>query len=74
MAMTRFIDKGKTISRSQLAKIRRAGEERAAERLAQKLGYPYADLSKMPISLDAVRDDTRSRGARREDRGDRGAR
>jgi type IV pilus assembly protein PilB len=40
---------------SQLAKIRRAGEERAAERLAQKLGYPYADLSKMPVSLDAVR-------------------
>jgi type IV pilus assembly protein PilB len=40
---------------SQLAKIRRSGEERAAERLAKDLGYPYADLSKMPISLDAVR-------------------
>ena len=41
--------------KSQLAKIRRAGEERAAKRLAEKLGYPYADLSKMPVSLDAVR-------------------
>jgi type IV pilus assembly protein PilB len=40
---------------SKLVKIRRAGEERAAERLAEQLGYPYADLSKMPISLDAVR-------------------
>jgi type II secretory ATPase GspE/PulE/Tfp pilus assembly ATPase PilB-like protein len=40
---------------SQITKIRRTGEERAAERLAQKLGHPYADLSKMPISLDAVR-------------------
>jgi type IV pilus assembly protein PilB len=40
---------------SQLAKIRRSGEERAAERLAAQLGYPYADLSKMPVSLDAVR-------------------
>jgi type IV pilus assembly protein PilB len=40
---------------SQLTKIRRAGEERAAERLAKSLGYPYADLSKMPVSLDAVR-------------------
>ena len=40
---------------AQLTKIRRTGEERAAERLAQKLGHPYADLSKMPISLDAVR-------------------
>lgn len=40
---------------SQLTKIRRAGEERSAERLAAKLGYPYANLSKMPISLEAVR-------------------
>jgi len=39
----------------RLTKIRRAGEERAAERLAQKLGFPYADLSKMPVSLDAIR-------------------
>ncbi len=41
--------------KAQLAKIRRSGEERAAEQLARKLGYPYADLSKMPVSLDAVR-------------------
>jgi len=41
--------------KSQLARIRRAGEERAAKHLAEKLGYPYADLSKMPVSLDAVR-------------------
>jgi type IV pilus assembly protein PilB len=47
--------KGQDDLQSQLAKIRRAGEERAAERLAEKLGYPYADLSKMPVSLDAVR-------------------
>lgn len=40
---------------SKLTKIRRAGEERAAERLAEQLGYPYADLAKMPISLDAIR-------------------
>ncbi len=41
--------------KSQLTKIRRAGEERAAERLAEKLGYSYANLSKTPVSLDAVR-------------------
>jgi type IV pilus assembly protein PilB len=40
---------------ARLAKIRRTGEERSAERLAEKLGYPYVDLSKMPVSLDAVR-------------------
>jgi len=41
--------------KARLTKIRRAGEERAAEQLAKKLGHPYADLSKMPVSLDAVR-------------------
>ncbi len=40
---------------ARLAKVRRAGEERAAEHLAQKSGYPYANLAKMPVSLDAVR-------------------
>ncbi|HEX4104570.1 MAG TPA: GspE/PulE family protein [Candidatus Paceibacterota bacterium] len=40
---------------AKLAKLRKEGEERAAERLAGKLGLPYADLSKMPVSLDAVR-------------------
>lgn len=39
----------------RLAKLHREGEERAAERLAKKLGLPYADLSKMPTSLEAVR-------------------
>jgi len=41
--------------KKQLAKLHRDGEERAAERLAQKLGLPYADLAKIPVSLDAVR-------------------
>ena len=40
---------------TKLAQLRREGEERAAQRLAAKLGLPYADLSKMPISLEAVR-------------------
>lgn len=39
----------------KLAKLRHEGEERAAERLAKKLGYPYVNLSKMPVSLEAVR-------------------
>jgi type II secretory ATPase GspE/PulE/Tfp pilus assembly ATPase PilB-like protein len=39
----------------RIASLRREGEERAAQQLAVKLGYPYADLSKMPISLDAVK-------------------
>jgi type IV pilus assembly protein PilB len=41
--------------KASIAKLHREGEERAAERLAEKLGLPYADLSKMPISLEAVR-------------------
>ncbi len=40
---------------TRLAKLRREGEERAAERLAAKLGMPYANLAKMPVSLEAVR-------------------
>jgi type II secretory ATPase GspE/PulE/Tfp pilus assembly ATPase PilB-like protein len=39
----------------KLAKLHREGEERAAERLAQKTGQAYADLSKTPIELDAVK-------------------
>jgi type II secretory ATPase GspE/PulE/Tfp pilus assembly ATPase PilB-like protein len=39
----------------KIAGLRREGEERAAEQLAKKLGYPYADLGKMPVSLDAVK-------------------
>ncbi len=40
---------------SKLTKLRREGEERAAERLAEKLGLTYVDLSKIPVSLEAVR-------------------
>lgn len=39
---------------AKLIKLHREGEERAAERLAEKLGYPYINLEKVPISLDAV--------------------
>lgn len=41
--------------KEQLAKLRRDGEERAAQRLAEKLGLSYVDLGKVPVSLDAVR-------------------
>ena len=40
---------------AKIAMLRREGEERAAEQLAGKLGYPYADLGKMPVSLDAMK-------------------
>lgn len=39
----------------KLAKLRREGEERAAERLARKLGLPYADLSKAPVAVVALK-------------------
>ncbi len=41
--------------KEKLAKLHREGEERAAQRLAEKLGLSYADLAKIPVSLDAVR-------------------
>lgn len=41
--------------KEKLAKLRRDGEERAAQRLAERLGLPYIDLGKVPVSLDAVR-------------------
>lgn len=41
--------------KTKLAKLHREGEERAAEKLAEKLGHTYADLSKTPISLEAVK-------------------
>ena len=41
--------------KGKLAQLHRDGEERAAERLADKLGLTYADLTKVPVSLDAVR-------------------
>lgn len=39
----------------RLKKLHRDGEERAAERMAGQAGLVYGDLSKTPISLDAVR-------------------
>jgi len=41
--------------KEKIAKLHREGEERAAERLAEKLGLTYVDLAKIPVSLDAVR-------------------
>jgi type IV pilus assembly protein PilB len=40
---------------SKLKKLHHEGEERAAQRLAEKLGLTYVDLSKIPVSLDAIR-------------------
>jgi type IV pilus assembly protein PilB len=39
----------------KLKKLHQEGEERAAQRLAEKLGLQYIDLAKIPVSLDAVR-------------------
>jgi len=41
--------------KGKIAKLHRDGEERAAERLAEKLGLTYANLTKVPVSLEAVR-------------------
>ncbi len=41
--------------KARLEKLRRDGEERSARRLAENTKLPYADLSRTPISLDAVR-------------------
>lgn len=41
--------------KAKLTQLRREGEERAAERRAAELNIPYEDLSRMPISLEAVR-------------------
>ena len=41
--------------KAKLAKLHREGEERAAERLAEQLHLPYVNLSKKPVSLEAVR-------------------
>ncbi|MBI2888753.1 MAG: type II/IV secretion system protein [Candidatus Liptonbacteria bacterium] len=38
----------------ELEKLRREGEERAAKRLAEELGYPYVDISKTPASFEAI--------------------
>ncbi len=39
---------------AQLARLRREGEERAAQRLSQKFGYGYVDLTKVPATVDAL--------------------
>jgi type II secretory ATPase GspE/PulE/Tfp pilus assembly ATPase PilB-like protein len=41
--------------KSKLAALHREGEERGAQRLAEKLGLTYVDLAKVPVSLDAIR-------------------
>ncbi|MBM3256868.1 MAG: type II/IV secretion system protein [Candidatus Liptonbacteria bacterium] len=38
----------------ELLRLRREGEERAAKRMAEELGYPYVEVSKVPTSFDAV--------------------
>ena len=38
----------------KLEEIRRAGEEREAQRRAEKLKVAYADLGKTPVSIEAV--------------------
>ncbi len=40
---------------AKLTKLRHEGEERAAQRLAEQLKTPYADLSRTPVSLEAVK-------------------
>jgi type IV pilus assembly protein PilB len=51
-----MIDLNKTTDlRAQLTKLRREGEERAAEKLSAQLGLGHADLSKTPVSLEAVK-------------------
>ncbi|MBI4085737.1 MAG: Flp pilus assembly complex ATPase component TadA [Candidatus Liptonbacteria bacterium] len=39
----------------KLNEMRREAEERDAERRAQKSGYPYIDLRKIPVSIEAIR-------------------
>ncbi len=40
---------------AKLAKLRHDGEERAAKRLSDEFKLPYADLSRTPVSLEAVK-------------------
>jgi type IV pilus assembly protein PilB len=39
---------------AQLARLKREGEEREAQRLSQKFGYRYVDLTKVPATVDAL--------------------
>jgi type IV pilus assembly protein PilB len=44
-----------TILQKKLAVIRRSAEERDAERRGTTSGFPYADLSKVPVSTEALK-------------------
>ena len=44
-----------TVLDQKLEQLRREGEERSARRLAEDLKLPYIDLTRAPVSLDAVR-------------------
>ncbi|MEK9173389.1 MAG: GspE/PulE family protein [Patescibacteria group bacterium] len=39
----------------KLEKLSRASEERVAQKLAQDLSFPYVDLGKTPVSLEAIK-------------------
>ena len=41
--------------KQKLEQLKREGEERAAKRLAKEAGFPYVDLSKTPVLIEAVR-------------------
>lgn len=38
-----------------MTKLRHEGEERAAKRLAEEIKVPYADLTRTPVSLEAIK-------------------
>ncbi len=44
-----------SVLQSKLTVLHREGEERAAQRLASDAGFPYVDLSKTPVSTDALK-------------------
>jgi type II secretory ATPase GspE/PulE/Tfp pilus assembly ATPase PilB-like protein len=48
-------DKSKKDLQEELEKLRRDGEERAAQRLAADLKYQYFDIRNIPVSLDALK-------------------
>ena len=43
----------KTFLQQKLIKLKREAEEREAQRIAQKFGLPYIDLSKAPVQIVA---------------------
>lgn len=48
-------DAGQSAFQKKLAEIKRQGEERDAQRLATKAGLSYVDLTKIPVSVDALK-------------------